>query len=428
MKTAATKHESSGGGANEDAAEGDLIFSGRRLVPIALATAVLGAVGTVIGFLVDRRDTYFAYLAAFVFVTSLALGGLLQLMIYYAVGAKWNVALRRLNESMVSVFPLLALLFVPIAFGLGDLYLWMDPSPAWPEKELATLHHRQQYLNSPFFLARAAVYFAIWLVCAYLLRRWSLRKDRGVSTHSLLSLVADPAGAAPAPASSPERAFSAALLPPVCLALTFASFDWLMSLEPLWGSSLFGVYYFAGGFVASLGLLSVLGHYARQGRAQAAIRPPHFHALGRMMLGFTIFWGYCAFFQAMLVQIANKPEEVRYYVARSTGGFGWLSLALGLSRFALPFFVLLPRGPKFRSGLMAVVGAWLVLGQYLDVLWLILPEQGERGALAGLWYLSALLALGGASVAFAALRLRGRAIVPVGDPALAQSIAYRSPT
>jgi hypothetical protein len=180
--------------------------------------------------------------------------------------------------------------------------------------------------------------------------------------------------------------------------------------------------------VASLGLLSVLGHYARQGRAQAAIRPPHFHALGRMMLGFTIFWGYCAFFQAMLVQIANKPEEVRYYVARSTGGFGWLSLALGLSRFALPFFVLLPRGPKFRSGLMAVVGAWLVLGQYLDVLWLILPEQGERGALAGLWYLSALLALGGASVAFAALRLRGRAIVPVGDPALAQSIAYRSPT
>lgn len=425
---AAMKHESPAGPANEDDRDGDLIFSGRRLVPIALGTAGLGAAGTVIGFLVDRRDTYFAYLAAFVFVTSLALGALLQLMIYYAVGAKWNVALRRLNESMVSVFPLLALLFVPIAFGLHDLYLWMDPSPALPSKELATLHHRQQYLNPPFFLARAAVYFAIWLVSASLLRGWSLRKDRGVSTRSLLALVADPASAPPELSPGPERAFASALLPPVCLALTFASFDWLMSLEPLWGSSLFGVYYFAGGFVASLGLLSVLGHFARQGRAQAAIRPPHFHALGRMMLGFTIFWGYCAFFQAMLVQIANKPEEVRYYVARSTGGFGWLTLALALSRFALPFFLLLPRGPKFRSGRMAVVGAWLVLGQYLDVLWLILPEQAHRGPLASIWYLSALLALSGACVAFSALRLRGRAIVPVGDPALAQSISYRSPT
>ena len=424
---AAMRHDSFGGDESAER-ETELIFSGRRLVPVALGTAALGAAGTVIGFLVDRRDTYFAYLAAFVFVTSLALGGLLQLMIYYAVGARWNVALRRLNESMVSVFPLLALLFVPIAFGLQDLYLWMDPSPVLPAKELATLHHRQQYLNSPFFLARAAVYFVIWLVCAQLLRRWSLRKDGGVSAHTLLSLVADPVNAPPAPASSPERAFSAALLPPVCLALTFAAFDWLMSLEPLWSSSLFGVYYFACGFVASLGLLSVLGHFARQGGAQAAIRPPHFHALGRMMLGFTIFWGYCAFFQAMLIQIANKPEEVRYYVARSSGGFGWLSLVLALSRFVLPFFVLLPRGPKFRSGLMAVVGMWLVLGQYLDVLWLILPEQGHRGPLASVWYLSSLLALSGACVAFAALRLRGRAIVPVGDPALAQSVAYRSPT
>jgi hypothetical protein len=422
------RREPPAGGVHEEAREGELIFSGRRLVPIALGTAALGTAGTLVGFLVDRRDTYFAYLAAFAFVTSLALGGLLQLMIYYAVGARWNVALRRLNESMVSVFPLLALLFVPIAFGLQDLYLWMDPSPALPARELATLHHRQQYLNSPFFLARAAVYFAIWLLCAVLLRGWSLRKDRGVSSHALLPLLADPANAPPAPPSGPERAFSAALLPPVCLALTFASFDWLMSLEPLWGSSLFGIYYFAGGFVASLGLLSLLGHFARQGGAQAAIRPPHFHALGRMMLGFTIFWGYCAFFQAMLIQIANKPEEVRYYVARSTGGFGWLSLALGLSRFALPVFVLLPRGPKFRSGMMAAVGIWLVLGQYLDVLWLILPEQSHRGPLASVWYLSTLLALSGACVAFAALRLRGRAIVPVGDPALAQSMAYRSPT
>jgi hypothetical protein len=321
--------------------------------------------------------------------------------------------------------PLLALLFVPIAFGLRDLYLWMDPAPQLSARELELLHHRQQYLNPPFFLLRGALYFALWSLCGWLLRRWSLRQDALSSGSGL-------AGLAPAPqpplAASRERSFSAALLPLVALALTFAAFDWLMSLEPLWASSLFGVYFFAGGFVASFGLLALLGHFARQSAARAAIRPPHFHALGRLMLGFTIFWAYCAFFQAMLIQIANKPDEVPYYVLRSSGGFAWLSLALGLARFALPFFVLLPRAQKFRSGVMALVGAWIVLGQYLDVLWLVLPEQGHAGPLAGLWYLSALLAVGGACVAFAALRLRGKALVPVGDPALGQSIAYRSPT
>jgi len=405
----------------------DLMFSGQGVLVGSLVTAAIGTLGTLFGFVLARRDTYFAYLAAFTFVTSIALGSLIFLMISYAVGARWSIVLRRLNESIVSVLPLLALLFVPIAFGLRDLYLWMEPSPSLSGPELELLHHRQRYLNAPFFLARAALYFVLWSACGRLLERWSLRKDAlsPGAGRTLRALVAEPA---PSDAATIERSFSAALLPPVALALTFAAFDWLMSLEPLWASSLFGVYFFAGGFLASFGLLAMLGHFARQGAARAAIRPPHFHALGRLMLGFTIFWAYCAFFQAMLIQIANRPDEVTYYLARSKGGFAWLSLALGLSRFVLPFFVLLPRAPKFRSGLMAVVGGWIVLGQYLDVLWLILPDQSHPAPLAVLWYASALLAVAGASVAFAALRLRGKALVPVGDPLLGQSIAYRSPT
>lgn len=402
-----------------------LIFSGNRLLAGSLLTAGAGALGTVVGFIVARRDTYFAYLAAFVCVTSIVLGSLIFLMVSYAVGARWSIVLRRLNESIVSVLPLLALLFVPIAFGLHDLYLWMDPNPALSGRELELLHHRQRYLNPAFFLARAASYFALWSLCGWLLRRWSLRQDALSGGRTLLALAAPPAQPEPA---ARERSFSAALLPPVALALTFAAFDWLMSLEPLWASSLFGVYFFAGGFVASFGLLAMLGHFARHGAAGAAIRPPHFHALGRLMLGFTVFWAYCAFFQAMLIQLANRPDEVTYYLLRSSGGFGWLSLSLALARFGLPFFVLLPRAPKFRSGVMALVGGWLVFGQYLDVLWLILPEQSHKGPLAALWYLSALLAVAGACVAFAALRLRGKPLVPLGDPSLGQSIAYRSPT
>jgi len=413
------------------AAHRDLTFSGQGVLRAALAMATLGSLGTLLGFVSARRDTYFAYLAAFSFVTSIALGSLIFLMVSYVVGARWSIVLRRLNESIVNVLPLLALLFVPIALGSSHLYQWLDPAPALEGRELELLHHRQRYLNLPFFLARAAVYFAIWSLCGGLLSRWSLRKDALVSQGHALAAPGSERPVHEHPSPEPagrERSFSAALLPAVALALTFAAFDWLMSLEPLWASSLYGVYFFAGGFVASFGLLAVLGHFARRGAARAAIRPPHFHALGRLMLGFTVFWAYCAFFQALLIQMANKPDEVSYYVARTSGGFGWLSLALGLSRFALPFFALLPRAPKFHSGLMALVGAWIVLGQYLDVLWLILPVQQPTGSLAPLWYSSALLAVAGACVAFAALRLRGKALVPLGDPALGHSIAYRSPT
>jgi hypothetical protein len=397
-------------------------FSGARLLPAASLVAVLGAAGTALGFWLEPRTTYFAYLTAFAFATSVALGALIFLMTTYVVNAKWNIVLRRLNESISSVLLVLAALFVPIVVGLRQLYLWMETSPVLPERELEVLHHRQAYLNAPFFVGRTVVYFLIWGGAAFALWSWSLKKD---------SQTRPGLGGTPElrPDEGRERTFSAALLVPVSLALTFASFDWLMSLEPLWSSTMFGVYYFAGGFVGSFGLLSVLGFFARRGPGFAeVIRPPHFHALGRLMLGFTIFWAYCAFFQAMLVQIANKPDEVRFYLLRLEGGFRWFTALLALTHFALPFFVLLPRSIKFRPAAMAAVGAWILAAHYLDMLWVVLPVQGVTGSLSILWYLSALAAISGVCVVFATLLLRGKALVPVGDPELDQSIAYRSLT
>lgn len=394
-------------------------FAGTRLARASLLVAAAGAVGTLLGFWRAREDTCFAYLTAFAFTASIAIGSLIFLMTSHVVGARWSIVLRRLNEAITSVLPLLALLFLPIAFQLGDLYLWTQSAPNLTEHELGLLHHRQAYLNRPFFLVRTGVYFVIWVGTALVLWRWSLARDAGGEPR---------VNVGEAEGRSRERAFSAALLPPVSLALTFAAFDWLMSLEPLWSSTLFGVYYFAGGFVASFGLLAIVGFSAREHALTLSIRPPHFHALGRLMLGFTVFWAYCAFFQAMLVQMANRPDEVVFYVRRTTGSFQGLTVALILAHFVLPFFVLLPRSIKFRPAAMAAVGAWILLAHYLDVLWLVAPVRGSHGSLAPLWYLSALAAVGGACVAFAALRLRGKSLVPVGDPALAQSIAYRSPT
>lgn len=400
-------------------------FSGDRLLRGSLLAAACGAAGTALGFWIAPRTTFFGYLTAFAFAASIALGSLIFLMISHVVGARWSVVLRRLNESIASVLPALALAFVPLAFGLRHIYLWTSEAPPLPEHELHILHHRQAYLNAPFFLVRTAAYFAIWVACAALLWRWSTRQDQSAAG----SLGAARSSPAADPHQGRERTLSAALLAPVALALTFAAFDWLMSLEPLWSSTLFGVYYFAGGFVASFGLLSVLGFAARRDPAAAAlIRPPHFHALGRLMFGFTVFWAYSAFFQAMLIYMANRPEEVTFYVHRTSGGFRLLTSWLVLSRFLLPFLVLLPRWIKFRPSAMAAIGVWIIASHYVDLLWLVVPSAGEQHALALVWYASALTAIVGACVAFACALLRGKPLVPAGDAALIHSAMYRSPS
>lgn len=395
------------------------VFAGARVIRLALGASLLGWLGVALGFVLDQRQTFPAYLTAFVFATSIVLGALIFLMTTYVVGARWNVVIRRLNEGVVSVLPLLALLFVPIAFGLSHIYYWAGPPPELSHNELRLLHHRQAYLNAPFFLLRALAYFVVWCAAAWLLCRWSLRRDRAPA-EATPELEVD--GAAP---HARERRLSAALLPPVALALTFAAFDWLMSLQSGY-SSLFGVYYFAGGFQASFGLLSLLACLARR-HAPYFIRPPHFHALGRLMFGFSIFWAYCAFFQGMLTQLPNKPDEVVFYVMRTQGGWGFVTLLLVLGRFVLPFLLLLPRAIKFHPTAMALMGAWILAGHYLDMYWLVQPSVAA-GPRLGFAEPCALLAVTGACVAFAALGLRGRQLVPVGDPALQQSIAYRSPT
>jgi hypothetical protein len=390
------------------------VFEGRTLIRVLAGVALVGWAGVVLGLSVARVETHFAYLTAFAFVASIALGALLFLMIMYAVGAKWNAVIRRLNECIVSVIPVLAVCFLPIAFGLRDLYPWTAAATSFPEHEQHAIAHKQAYLNIPFFLIRAGVYFALWTLAALVLCRWSTRRD---------------ARALDVPSDVPhakERAFSSAVLPLVALALTFAAFDWLMSLQPFWISTVFGVYYFAGGFVASLGLIAVLSHLARRSSAEL-IRPPHFYALGRLMFGFTVFWVYIAFFQAMLMNLANRPEEVAFYVRRLDGGWKALAWALLFVRFVIPFFVLLPRDIKFNSRAMAIVGSGLIVGHYLDIYWLVMPVQAGHGLPLNVWDVAAVFAIAGTCGLAAALWLRGRAVVPIHDPVLEHSALYRSP-
>ena len=262
------------------------------------------------------------------------------------------------------------------------------------------------------------MYFAVLLIAARLLRGWSLRRDRDTDA---------PPPADPVEALGRERRFASGMLPAVSLAFTFAVIDWLMTLNGTWYSSMFPVALFGGGFLTAIAFVTVLT--ARTWRHHAGhtiITPNHFHALGRMLFAFLVFWAYCAFFQALLIQIANKPEEVTFYLLRTSRMWAVFVWVLIIGHFALPFFVLLPKAVKFRPAAMALAGWWLIAMHLVDVYWLVIPSH-VQGWLVFSWLdLAALATVVGTSVAVAAWRHDGLPIIPVRDPFLADGAVYRS--
>ncbi len=384
---------------------------GRRLVQVSGGLALLGAAALALGAFVDPTRLFFSYLAAYAYAASTAVCALILLMICNAMRATWPVAVRRLLEAIVGALPLLAVLFVPILLGAETLYHgWLRPEDITDEHARALVEHKRSYLNLPFFLVRAGVYFVVWIACGELLRRWSLKAD------------ADPALAA----SRRPDIFSAVALPPVAFAFSFAAFDWLMSLEPTWYSTMFPVYVFAGGFVAALALLTALTRAAERGALLPKLSESHYYALGRLLLAFTIFWAYAAYFQFMLQWIANLPEEVEFYLHRAHGGWGTVAAALVVVQFAIPFLLLLNYRLKRRPGLLAAVALWILAAHYIDVHWLVVPAAPGHPARYHWLDLAALVAVVSASVAFAALRLRGKRMAPVNDPALPAALRYES--
>jgi hypothetical protein len=345
-----------------------------------LVLAVLGLLLLALGLLLDPRQALVSYLAAYATGLSIVLGALMLVMTCNITGARWFAAFRRPAEAVAASTPIFAVLFLPLALGLSRVYPWAP----------AAAGDRRVWLNAPFFLVRAAIYFAVWIAVGLLLRRWSLAWSARAADR----------------VDGRSRALSAGGLPAVAFAFSFAAFDWLMSLSPAWFSTIYGVYVFAGGFLGALALLAVVG--PRAGRAG------DYHKLGNLLLTFTVFWAYIAFSQFLIIWIADVPQEVAWYVPRLGGDWRWLALVVLVGQFVLPFLVLLLRSVKRSSGKLAKVGAWLLLMHYLDVYWLVLPQLHPGGIHPHWLDVAALCAVSGCAVAYVAWLLGRAAPVPAG--------------
>ena len=391
--------------------EDALIFrGGAGVIKASLGLAAFGVALLVVGWFVDPARAVFAYLAAYAYAVSIAAGALIFLMICNAMRARWPVVLRRITEGMAMTLPLLAVLFLPLLFGLSALYPWLRPETVTDPHARELLDHKRPYLNEGFFLVRTGIYFAIWISVEELVCRWSARRDR------------DPH----LPVGHKLYAFSSGALPLVALALVFAAFDWLMSLSPLWFSTMYPIYYFAGGFLGALALLTMLTALLDRRGLLPALSTSHYYALGRLLLAFTIFWAYVAYFQFLIIWSANRPDEVEFYLKRTRGPWETVSAALLIVHFAIPFLLLLSYQLKRVPGALASVAVWLIAAHYIDVHWLIVPELERGGFPYSFLDVGALLAVGGSAVAFGVYRLRGRYLIPIHDEALPEAMRYES--
>ncbi len=435
--------------------------------------AGVGAVGLVlagVGYATDPQRFAFSYLFAFVCALSLALGSLFFIIVERLTSAHWSVAVRRLAEFFASGFPALAVLFLPVLLCMGTLFPWLHeagaekaeqhesslelsnpligvahaqghapPSPAaqhaepphvlghgpadrahagepneaaLEKREEQTLAKKAGYLNRNFFLVRVALYFASWLFIAFRYFRLSTAQDT----------TKDPAYTRQAHSFAPISTILFGL------SLTFAAFDWMMSLDPGWFSTIYGVTFFAGSVITIFATLTVVAMALRDGGlVKNAITVEHFHDLGKLLFGFLVFWAYVNFSQFMLIWYAALPEETTFFHRRwDVGPWAYVSLLIVIAHFIVPFFLLLSRNVKRRLPALRLGAVWLLGMHVVELYWQVMPNYNHGESTVSWIDLACLVGVVGVYLAVVFRNMTLYPLIPVGDPRLARSLSFEN--
>jgi hypothetical protein len=377
----------------------------KKLMSNLLAIAVTGALVTVIGIILVPERTWPNFLLAAQYLLGLGLAGAVFIALQYVSNAGWAVALRRVPEAMLKVLPLAAALMLLTLFGLQTLYPWSRADALLHDP---LLRSKTWWLNVPAFSVRTVVYLALWLAVTYALTRNSERQDTG--------------GSLAYTRRNTKR--SAVFLVVLGLTFTLASMDWIMSIEPDWYSTIFGIYNFSGMFLNGLAAMTMLVIILRRmGPLHGVVTEFHLHSLGKLIFAFATFWMYIWFSQYLLIWYSNMPEEVTYLVHREKGSWLIFTIVNVLFNWAIPFVVLLPRWTKVNEGLLFKVCIIVMIGRWIDLFWMILPPFMPEAPYVNVWELAPFAGMI-ALFFYSTLRaLSGVTIVPVGDPMLEESLS-----
>ena len=352
---------------------------------VALAACAYGAFANWTGFLR-------AYLMAYLMWLLVGLGSLAILMLHHMVGGRWGYVIRRTLEAGTRTIPLLALLFIPLAIGHSNHHVY----PVVTGSSFKAL-----YLSSHFFFGRVIFYFAGWLLFAYLLNRLSSQQDLGTS-HGMLKKFNN---------------ISAIGMLFYCAAISWASFDWVMSLEPNFFSTIFGMIFIVMSALAAMSFTIIVTMFlAKHKPLSGVINSKRFNDLGNILLTFVMLWAYMSFSQFLIIWAGNLQDENFWYTVRATGEWKWVALFIILFHFAVPFVLLLNRPVKRHMAALSVVGAGLLVMTWIDLYWFIMPAYYPLGPQINWMDIVAPVGIGGLWLAFFLRQLKAKPRLPLHDP------------
>jgi hypothetical protein len=382
-----------------------------RLGSRSLVIAAVGIVAAIAGYLQQGAAFWQSYLIAYIFWTGITIGSLGVLMVQHLSGGAWTMISRRVLEAVTRNLPLMALLFLPIWFNLEHLYPWVNPDPN-DEAMQHVIHLKGAYLNKPFFGVRALIYFAIWAGLAYFLNRWSRQQDE------LPAQLPGPLDRRPRMLSGPGLVLFVATV-------TLMSVDWVMSLDPEWFSTIFGVLMIGGSGLSTMAfIIVVLALLVKFKPMSDVATAEKFHDHGKLMFAFLMLWAYFSVSQLLIIWSANLPEEVPFYLERLHGAWYPVSVTLLLGQFALPFLLLLSQDLKRKPRRVMWVALFILAMRIVDIAWTIGPVFRHEGSGLSWVDFAAVLAIGGPWLFVFFRNLAGRAVVPAKDPYFKEAVAH----
>jgi hypothetical protein len=370
--------------------------------------ALISVAACVAGYIEDPARFFRSYLVAFTFTSAIGLGAFFFVMVKYMAGSAASVTVRRIMENVMVTLPMGAILFVPLIFGLKYVYSWTDPTVM---QSSSALKAKSAFLTENFFVLRTYAFFLLWSIWIFAIYHQSTKQDTQRSVRQMYVIAR----------------WSAPGLFLVIVAGSLAAFDWLMSVQPSWYSTIFGLYYLAGGALAFMSVVTLvcLG-FRRAGILTNSINVEHYHDLGKWLFALTAFYTYIAFAQYLLIWYANIPEETKFYRVRAEGSWLWLSLALPFLRFFIPFFILLCRPAKRNLKVIGAIAAYSLVMEFIDLHWVVMPVHYPNGITLSWMDLATL----GATVSICGLqfwnRFRRHKMVPVGDLRFEQSLHFEN--
>ena len=375
---------------------------------LALGVGGIGLVVMAVGAVFDVEQALRSWLLGFIFWAGIGIGGIGLLILQYLTGGAWGVVIRRTAEAASRTLPVIILLFLPIAFGVTQLYEWTHLPPTDH-----VIEARGWYMTVWGWTLRSAIYFAIFGVMAYLLNKWSANQDASKDHEEAAGWLGR------------ATAFSGPTMVIFALTVTFAAVDWVMTLEPHWFSTIWGLLYIGGQGLSAFAFgICVLFLLAQTAPLNRVITTHHFHDLGKFLFAFLMLWAYLSFSQFLIIWSANIPEEIPHYLDRWDNSWKYLSIFIVVGHFIVPYALLLSRDLKKNAGKLRIIATWILFARVADYYWHVAPELHKGGLSISLLDVALPLLLGGVFISLFVSQLSGRSLLPVNDPALEKALHH----